>query len=429
MQKLYFAFLFISLFTSSCITQKASINQNDVSRIIKTLSSDKMEGRGLFSPGIDKAADFIAAEFKAIGLSPFGGTTDFRQVFEMTTLSPVSCIAYVNDKVVDPKDVFVITGKQSLNWQKNSGVEIQYIKAGESFTVRYKAILQLHKPVFVYVDPSFFDAFKRFREYYSAERIIDKVSEDEAVFVLGNETDVQSFTVNFGNKIEKQSFTNIIGELPGKSKELVVFSGHYDHLGIIDAVEGDSIANGADDDASGITAVISLAKHYKKLNNNERTLVFAAFTAEEIGGKGSQYFSKQLNPEDVVAMFNIEMIGKESKFGKNSAFITGFDKSDFGTILQRNLNGTEFKFHPDPYPAEQLFYRSDNATLAALGVPAHTISTDQIDIDKYYHTVNDELSTLDIANITATIKAIALSSRSIVDGRDTPKRIPPVSER
>ena len=165
-------------------------------------------------------------------------------------------------------------------------------------------------------------------------------------------------------------------------------------------------------------------KYYKKINNNERTLIFVAFTAEEVGGFGSKYFSSKLNPDDVVAMFNIEMIGKESKFGKNNAFITGYERSDFGEILQRNLEGTDFKFYPDPYPSQNLFYRSDNATLAALGVPAHTISTDQIDIDKFYHTVNDELETLDVSNITATIKAIALSSRSIVSGKDAPKRIP-----
>ena len=203
----------------------------------------------------------------------------------------------------------------------------------------------------------------------------------------------------------------------------MIFSGHYDHLGILPAVKGDSVANGADDDASGTTAVIELAKYFKKLSNNARTLVFVAFTAEEIGEYGSQHFATTMDPDKVVAMFNIEMIGKASKFGENSAFITGFERSDFGTILQKNLEGTAFKFYPDPYPAEDLFYRSDNASLAEVGVPAHTISTDQIDTDKLYHTVNDEVSTLDMANITATIRAIALSSRSIVAGKDTPKRV------
>ena len=130
-----------------------------------------------------------------------------------------------------------------------------------------------------------------------------------------------------------------------------------------------------------------------------------------------------MNPDAVVAMFNIEMIGKESKFGRNAAFITGYEKSDFGKILQSNLTGTDFTFHPDPYPSQRLFYRSDNATLARLGVPAHTISTDQIDIDKLYHSVNDEFESLAMDNIVQTIKAIALSARGIVAGTETPQRI------
>ena len=219
---------------------------------------------------------------------------------------------------------------------------------------------------------------------------------------------------------------NIVGTIPGKTRpnEYVVFGGHYDHLGILPPVKGDSIANGADDDASGTTAVITLAKYYKKLNNNARTLVFVAFTGEEIGELGSQHFATTVEPDKVVAMFNIEMIGKPSKFGQNSAFITGFDRSDFGKILQKNLEGTPFKFYPDPYPEQDLFYRSDNASLAEVGVPAHTISTDQIDIDKLYHTVGDEIQTLDIDNIVATIRAIALSSGTIVSGKDTPTRVP-----
>ena len=126
----------------------------------------------------------------------------------------------------------------------------------------------------------------------------------------------------------------------------------------------------------------------------ERTLVFATFTAEESGGYGSQYFSRQMDPATVMAMFNIEMIGTDSKWGKNSAYITGYEKSDFGKILQDNLKGSAFEFHPDPYPSENLFYRSDNATLARLGVPAHTISTSKMDSEKFYHTVDDEIGTL-----------------------------------
>jgi len=218
-----------------------------------------------------------------------------------------------------------------------------------------------------------------------------------------------------------------VGILPGKSKpnEYVIFSGHFDHLGISsrNMKDNDSIYNGANDDAAGVTAMIMLAKYFKKINNNERTLIFAAFNAEEMGGYGATYFSKQFDPAQVVAMFNIEMIGTESKWGKNSAFITGFEKTNMGELLQKNLTGTTFTFYPDPYPTQQLFYRSDNATLARLGVPAHTISTSKMDSEPNYHKASDEVATLDLKNMNQIIKAIALSSKGIISGTETPTRV------
>ena len=98
-----------------------------------------------------------------------------------------------------------------------------------------------------------------------------------------------------------------------------------------------------------------------------------------------------------------------------------------GKIVQANLVGSKFKFEPDPYPKQNLFYRSDNATLAALGVPAHTISTAKMDEvpnnEPNYHKVSDEIGTLDMKNMAEIIKAIALSSASIISGKDTPTRV------
>ena len=94
-----------------------------------------------------------------------------------------------------------------------------------------------------------------------------------------------------------------------------------------------------------------------------------------------------------------------------------------GVILQRNLKGTSFSFYPDPYTEQQLFYRSDNATLARLGVPAHTISTSKMDNEPNYHKASDEIGTLDIKNMAAIINAIALSSATIISGKDTPSRV------
>jgi len=220
-------------------------------------------------------------------------------------------------------------------------------------------------------------------------------TDKNAVFVLANAAPTK-YEIEAKHEITEQALANVVGVLPGKSKknEYVIFSGHYDHLGVTTRpANGDSIYNGANDDAAGTTAVIMLAKYFKALGNNERTIVFAAFTAEEIGGYGSQFFSRQFDPGKVVAMFNIEMIGTDSKWGKNSAYITGYEKTDMGSILQKNLEGTEFTFYPDPYPDQGLFTRSDNATLARLGVPAHTISTAKMDGEPNYHKLTDEIST------------------------------------
>jgi hypothetical protein len=422
-----------------CIARTASaqdinkmITKDYVDGLIKTLSSDDMQGRATFSPGIDKAATFISGEFKKIGLQPLKGAKDYRQSFYKYQLTPTSTVVTVDGKNIDPANTLVI-GNNAESISFNTANSDGWIKTdpAKPFKAQLRGLMNNKKRQLVLVDQKFAADFKLMKEYFSKGAAIDEKDLQQPnpsaiVMILSADTTLKDFTVSLKNSVKKLALFNVAGMLPGKSKaqELVIFSGHYDHLGILKADGQDSIANGADDDASGTTAMIALAKYYKKLNNNERTLIFVAFTAEEIGGFGARYFSQQLNPDEVVAMFNIEMIGKESKFGKNTAFITGYEKSDFGTILQKNLKGTEFTFHPDPYTQQNLFYRSDNATLAALGVPAHTISTDQIDIDKLYHTVKDEYSSLDTENILSTIKAIALSATSIVKGTDTPARIP-----
>lgn len=408
------------------------ITKSYVDRLIKTLSADDMEGRGTFTPGIDRAATFIEKQFAEIGLKPLPGEASFRQSFYKYKVSPEYAKVSIDGQAIDEKNILVYGNKAELVKfdQSNSEAWVK-LDIQKDFMSQFRKLALSGKKQLVLVDVRFLDAFNRIKAFVGRETVADEAevrntNGSAMVFVLDKDTVSTNFSVELKNKVEKKELFNVAGLIPGKSKakELVVFSGHYDHMGIVKPIEGDSIMNGADDDASGTSAVIALAKYYKKLNKNERTLIFVAFTAEEIGGFGSRYFSEKLNPDEVVALFNIEMIGKDSKFGKNSAFITGYEKSDFGQILQRNLQGTEFTFHPDPYPQQNLFYRSDNATLAALGVPAHTISTDQIDIDKYYHTVKDEYETLDVDNILSTIKAIAKSAVSIVDGRDTPSRIP-----
>ncbi len=404
------------------------IKEENVSRVIKTLTADEMMGRSASRPEhIEKATAFIEAEFKNIGLNTFTGLTTYRQEFKKDQIAPQTLEVIINGQKIPTENTLLVSELTDLNITRGAGViVIPYdtaIKNTRQFLLSKAFNLTRDTATaFVLVAPEFKENFKELKTYFGKRFISGRKT--NKIFVLGV-TSVLSYSVKATQKIEPITMANVVGVLKGKTKpdEFVVFSGHYDHIGIRPAVAGDSIANGADDDASGTTAVIELARYFKNVKNNQRTLIFVAFTAEEIGGFGSKYFSEQLNPDKVVAMFNIEMIGKPSKWGQNFAFITGYEKSDFGEILTKNLKGTQFEFRPDPYPKQNLFYRSDNATLARLGVPAHTISTDEIDIDKFYHTVDDEVETLDIKNITSTIRAIALSSKTIVNGTDAPKRI------
>lgn len=397
------------------------INETSVGQTERTLSSDDMRGRAVFTPDIEKAADYIESRFKAAGLTTWNGSDSYRQPFTMVQSTPLSASGILDGESLPTGNIVALSSAAELTIDENSGYEKVWIKSGHNFVTEVMHYIRAKKNYLVLIDTSYAANFSRLSRFGRQQF----KSPFSVIYALTNANPTH-FSIKIQQEIKESALANVVGILPGKKKkdEIVIFSGHYDHLGVTkQPKDGDSIYNGANDDASGTTAVIELADYFAKEKKNGRTLVFAAFTAEEIGEYGSQYFSSQFDPEQVKAMINIEMIGSESKWGGNSAFITGYERSDMGKILQRNLADTKFTFYPDPYPEQQLFYRSDNASLARQGVPAHTISTTQIDRDKYYHQLTDELSTIDIPNMVRIIKAIALSSTTIVDGTDTPSRV------
>jgi len=415
-------FLISSLLGFNLYAQNDIINKAETERIEKYLSSNELEGRRTFSKGIDKAADFIANEFKQTGLATLNNSGTYLQKFIRLSAKFISANGNFDGMAIDTKNLMVVTAQPALNINEASGYEIVKINKEDNFGMVARKLIMANKNYLVLVDESFAANFGRLVQLKS--NITPQ--QQTIVFVLGSQVPTK-YNIEASHKIEELGLTNVVSVIPGKTlpNEYVIFSGHYDHLGInsAKAVNGDSIYNGANDDAAGTTAMIMLSKYFKQLNNNARTIVFVAFTAEEVGGFGAQYFSKQFDPSTVKAMFNLEMIGTESKWGKNSAYITGYEKTNMGEILQKNLEGSAFKFYPDPYTDQNLFYRSDNATLARLGVPAHTISTSKMDSEPNYHKPSDEFATLDMDNMNEIIKAIALSSQSIISGKDTPTRV------
>jgi len=410
--KLVFVFLLFS------IAVFAQIEQPEVARVLQTLCADNMQGRKPGTQASANAALFIASEFEKAGLKTLSGSSNYLQQFNILSSTIVEASVLVDGVKQPSSDFLVLASQDTLSWD-GAAVPRITINKGENFGQKLYALAQEKGDKIIITDTSNRRMLKRFISFG-----MKRVEGSGNVVVVLTAAPVEKLEVKAISKITKIPYQNVVAMVPGKLEdEFVVFSGHYDHLGIGKPVDGDSIYNGANDDASGTTAVIELAKYFSTQKKPKRTLLFVAFTAEESGGYGSSYFSKALDPKKVVAMFNIEMIGTESKWGKNSAYITGYEKSDFGKILQSSLTNTPFSFYPDPYPTQNLFYRSDNATLARLGVPAHTISTSKMDSEKYYHTVKDEFSTINLENMTEIIKSIALSSKLIISGKSTPTRV------
>lgn len=401
------------------------IERADVERVITTLAADSMLGRQAFTPAADRAAAFVRAEFAAIGLEKLDGLDDYLEPFSVYAFTPQIAVVRLNGRTVPPDQTIVSAAGDSLHWRTGDSVRVVVVGPRDDPMQALRTAFEQRGNVLALVNTRHREAFARIKGFLSGPtRGVERKAARARVLVLTGETAARTFRVDAANAVEQVPAANVVGMIPGRRRDqIVVFSAHYDHIGIQRAVKGDSIANGANDDASGTTAVIELARYFKASGTPERTLVFVTFTAEEAGGFGSQYFSRQLDPNRIVAMFNIEMIGKPAASGRNHAWITGFERSSLGKILQDAVRGTHYVFEPDPYPKEDLFYRSDNATLARLGVPAHSISTTPIDVDQDYHRVTDEVRTLDLDQLTNTIRGIAAGAASIISGKATPTRV------
>jgi hypothetical protein len=214
---------------------------------------------------------------------------------------------------------------------------------------------------------------------------------------------------------EARNVTGMIrGTDPVLSDEVVLVLAHYDHVGIGRAVEGDSIYNGADDDASGVVAVMEIARLMQASGGAKRTLVFSAMTGEEMGLLGArEYIARPPFPlEKTVAVLVIEMIGRPDSLagGPGKGWLTGYELSTMGDVLRDN----GIPIVPDPRPAQNFFRRSDNFAFARIGIPAHTLSSYNLHTD--YHRPSDEADAMDFDHMTSVISAAARAVRILADG-------------
>ena len=211
------------------------------------------------------------------------------------------------------------------------------------------------------------------------------------------------------SNFDKPAF-NIVGFIEGTDKKLknefVVIGAHYDHIGMLqNGVNGDVIVNGANDNATGTTAVTEVAKYFAKFKNNKRSILFVFFSAEEKGLLGSKHLAAKLKEQkmDLYFMFNFEMIGIPMKDKGMDFYLTGFGKSNMATTMNEYAGEKLVGYLPIE-TKYMLFRASDNYPFfTEFNVPAQTVSTFDFENFQFYHQPDDEFELMDTKHMTNVI--------------------------
>ena len=186
-----------------------------------------------------------------------------------------------------------------------------------------------------------------------------------------------TIAASFRNRIEHLQSENVVGVVRGRDPKLrdeyVSFSAHWDHLGIGPKVDGDSIYNGASDNASGVADMLAVARAAAAGSRPRRSLLFVFVTAEESGLLGSGYFAQHptVPVEKIVANLNVD--GGNVLGQTRDLRVLGAEKSSLGPLLSRLVSRDNMRLSPEEHPERGHFYRSDHFSFAKAGVPAISI--------------------------------------------------------
>lgn len=411
-----------------------SIEESRVREIIEFLASDELAGRDTPSEGLDKAAEFIAAGFKTAGLKPVGGT--YFHVYEQA--------GQRHDSAAVKVTLFVKGQENPVELRPNVDVRI-YRSGSEGFS-RERSDIKImteaemagarrrrqanRDPILIIVDEGnvLWATLAGKREVFARGRGRGRGLSRAPMLLVRRaalpegEIESASVTVPAPEQIVLK-LRNVMAMLPGgkHADEFVAFTSHYDHIGIGLAKDGDAIFNGADDDATGTTAVLALAEAYAKAGEElDRTLLFVCFSAEEKGLVGSRAFvaDPPVPLADIAVNLNLEMLGRPPTDGRMKAWVTGREYSDFEAIARPAMSAAGIELIEFAM-ATRLFGSSDNASFANAGIVAHSISGGELHSD--YHQVGDEVDRIDIEHMTAVIRGIYAVGLEFANRAERPK--------
>jgi hypothetical protein len=426
------------------------IAESTVRAHMEFLASDAMNGRGSGTRDEWIAATYIAAQLRRCGLQPLDGNADFVQAVEIARVEAVGAPTLR----IDPDTA--IRGEQMLVMNL-SGADFRgplqkyrtdtQVRPGAALLMPKDAVpdsaaqLQSAGLVLWHETPA---RRARWSELKSRTVIVGRpriagvaaspgaaplatsqiMLADDAYSAIAELEEGSIATLSAVTR-ETLGFTwNAVGALPGgdirDKDDIILISAHLDHLGARDT-GAERIYNGADDDASGSTAVLALAEALAKGNPLKRTVVFAWFGSEEAGGYGARYFvEKPVVPLDrIVANLEFEMIGRpDASIAPHTLWLTGWER----TTLGPKLSAQGARLVADPHPAEKFFTRSDNFTLARRGIIAQTVSSFGLHSD--YHQPSDKLSRIDFDHMTESIQSMLAPIRWLADSGYKPDWMP-----
>jgi len=219
----------------------------------------------------------------------------------------------------------------------------------------------------------------------------------------------------------KEPAYNMVGMLEGTDpelkKEFIVLGAHYDHIGRIKAKNGDEIANGANDNASGTTTVLELARYFGNAKSNKRSILFTLFSAEEKGLLGSKHLARKLKDSglNLYTMLNFEMVGVPLQHDDYLMYLTGYNLSNLATVSNNYSEKKVAGFLPKAKEFN-LFNRSDNAPFHEIyNVPSHTYSTFDFTNFDHYHQVGDEAELMDFNHMANVVNVLIPVMEGIIN--------------
>ena len=451
------ASLFVAALTVSAVAQQAgtwTVKPEWVRAHEEFLASDVMHGRGSATRDEEITAAYVASEFMSYGLKPAPSMQGYIQSAEVVqpALDGHAALSAQSVSVTEGADLQLLSSlgesvsgsllhvaaKDAVTAKidHNSVVLLSGLAAGKNAFSVVRSLWKQH-PAMVVLEQG--EAAQHIFEVFGGKTQV-------AIHVKGVPPEFDTTIVALSGKVFSQLAAakdgervalavhaipqtaprmtyNAIGYLEGSDPKsgTILLTAHLDHLGIAEAVNGDEIYNGANDDAAGTTAVLELAHALAAGPRLKRNVLFVCFGSEELGELGSTYFGlhSPLPLKDLVANLGFEMIGAQDPNMPNGVLLmTGWERSNLGPALKEHgaLLG------PDPYPEQHFFERSDNYALALKGVVAHTAAGWAA--PPTYHQPDDDMAHLDLPFMTAAIQSLIEPVRWLADSDFVPEWVP-----